>query len=250
MPLPFFSKIDVPCVTAMSLSNGVTEAVRMLWNGNEMNVVRHKAIGPYINFVTSTRSRHHGHIFLIIIVAEKSLHPAITPLGDVVRYSRYDDSCYPCHAWIITGIVPNYQVLSILSPEYPEKIDSLGGAIKAIEAGYMQKEISDSAYHYQMDVEKKENIIVGLNQFVIEDKAPTNLLKVNPEVGRIQQEKLEKVKSSRDNTIVNKTLKDLKDAAKGEENLMPIILDAVRNYATLGEIADVFRGVFGEYREA
>jgi len=134
--------------------------------------------------------------------------------------------------------------------EYIEKIDSLGGAIKAIEAGYMQKEISDSAYHYQMDVEKKENIIVGLNQFAIEDKAPTNLLKVNPEVGRIQQEKLEKVKSSRDNTIVNKTLKDLKDAAKGEENLMPIILDAVRNYATLGEIADVFRGVFGEYREA
>lgn len=134
--------------------------------------------------------------------------------------------------------------------EYIEKIDSLGGAIKAIEVGYMQKEISDSAYTYQMDVEKKENIIVGLNQFMIGEEPPPNLLRVNPEVGRLQQEKLRKVKKGRDNAKVNKTLKDIEGIARGEENLMPAMLEAVRNYATLGEIADVLRGVFGEYREA
>ena len=134
--------------------------------------------------------------------------------------------------------------------EYIEKIDALGGAIKAIEAAYMQKEIGDSAFRYQMDVEKKENIIVGLNQFIVEEEPLTNLLKVNPAVGRLQQEKLEKVKKQRDNNKVSKALKDMEGAAKGEENLIPIIVEAVRNYATLGEVADVLRGVFGEYREA
>ncbi|MFH1624553.1 MAG: methylmalonyl-CoA mutase family protein [Pseudomonadota bacterium] len=134
--------------------------------------------------------------------------------------------------------------------EYIEKIASLGGAIRAIELGYMQQEIGDSAYRYQMDVEKRENIIVGLNQFVIEEKPPTNLLKVNPEVGTVQKKRLERVKKERDNTRVSKTLKELESAAKGEENLVPIILQAVRSYATLGEISDVLRGVFGEYREA
>ena len=157
---------------------------------------------------------------------------------------------------IIDPLAGSYAIESLTdtieekASEYIEKIDSIGGAIKAIETGYMQNEIGDSAFSYQMDVEKKENIIVGLNQFIIEDEPPTNLLKVNPAVGRLQQEKLEKVKKDRDNTKVVKMLKNLEGAAKGEENLIPIIVEAVRNYATLGEIADVLRGVFGEYREA
>ena len=133
--------------------------------------------------------------------------------------------------------------------KYIEKIDSLGGAIKAIEAGYMQKEIGDSAFNYQMDVEKNDEIIVGLNQFIIEEEPPANLLRVNPAVGKLQQEKLDKLKKERDDSKVGETLKNLEAAAKSEENLMPIILDAVRNYATLGEIADTLRGVFGEFRE-
>jgi len=157
---------------------------------------------------------------------------------------------------IIDPLAGSYAIESLTdtieekASEYIEKIDSIGGAIKAIETGYMQNEIGDSAFSYQMDVEKKENIIVGLNQFIIEDEPPTNLLKVNPAVGRLQQEKLERVKKDRDNTKVVKMLKNLEGAAKGEENLIPIIVEAVRNYATLGEIADVLRGVFGEYREA
>lgn len=134
--------------------------------------------------------------------------------------------------------------------EYIEKIDALGGAIKAIEAGYIQKEIGDSAFQYQIDVEKEANIIVGLNKFQIEDQPPSNLLKVNPEVGRLQSEKLERVKKQRDGAKLQKTLKDLEDVAKGDGNLMPNIIEAVRNYATLGEITDILRGVFGEYREA
>jgi methylmalonyl-CoA mutase N-terminal domain/subunit len=85
---------------------------------------------------------------------------------------------------------------------------------------------------------------------MVEEEPLRNLLKVNPEVGRLQQEKLRKVKKGRDNAKVNKTLKDIECIARGEENLMPAMLEAVRNYATLGEIADVLRGVFGEYREA
>ncbi len=134
--------------------------------------------------------------------------------------------------------------------EYIEKIDSIGGAIKAIEAGYIQKEIGDSAFQYQIDVEKEANIIVGLNKFQIEEPPPTNLLKVNPEVGRLQCEKLERVKKQRDDAKLKKALKDLENVAKGDGNLMPNIMEAVRNYATLGEITDILRGVFGEYREA
>ncbi len=134
--------------------------------------------------------------------------------------------------------------------KYIEKIDFLGGAIKAIETAYMQKEIGDSAYDYQMSVEKKGSIIVGLNQFMMEEAPPSNLLRVNPQVGKLQQEKLEKVKKERDNTKVDKSLKELEGVAHGEDNLMPIIVEAVKNYATLGEIADTLRGVFGEYREA
>ncbi|MDY7030335.1 MAG: methylmalonyl-CoA mutase family protein [Thermodesulfobacteriota bacterium] len=134
--------------------------------------------------------------------------------------------------------------------EYIEKIDTLGGATKAIETGYMQKEISESAFHYQMDVEKKEEIIVSLNQFLIDEKPPTNLLRVNPKVGKLQQDKLAKVKKERDSSKVSNTLKNLEEAARGDDNMIPIILDAVKSYATLGEIADVLRGVFGEYQEA
>ncbi|MDY6853477.1 MAG: methylmalonyl-CoA mutase family protein [Thermodesulfobacteriota bacterium] len=133
--------------------------------------------------------------------------------------------------------------------EYIEKIDSLGGAIKAIEAGYIQKEIGDSAFQYQIDVEKEASIIVGLNKFHIEEQPPSNLLKVNQEVGRLQSEKLEKLKSQRDSAKLQKTLKDLESVAKGDGNLIPNILEAVRNYATLGEITDILRDVFGEYRE-
>jgi methylmalonyl-CoA mutase N-terminal domain/subunit len=131
---------------------------------------------------------------------------------------------------------------------YLRRIDDLGGAVRAIEQGYVQQEIQDSAYRYQMDVEKGERVVVGLNKFQIQEGAPKGLLRVDPIVGERQVEKLKSLKAKRDNAAVKAALTELEKAAKGSDNLMPPILEAVRRYATLGEVCDVLRGVFGEYR--
>ena len=132
---------------------------------------------------------------------------------------------------------------------YIEKIDAMGGAVKAIEAGYIQEEIGDSAYRYQKEIEAKKRIIVGVNQFQIEEEPLRDILRIQPEVERYQKEKLAQAKKSRDETRVREALSHLKKAAQGTENLVPPILEAVRVYATLGEISDVLREVFGEYKE-
>jgi len=133
--------------------------------------------------------------------------------------------------------------------DYIQKIDALGGMIKAIEQGFVQREIGNSAYTYQKEVESTQRIIVGLNQFTVEEPPPTNLLRVNPEVEKLQTKKIEKIKRERDHNQVHKLLKDLKKAAEGTDNLLPPTLEAVKAYATLGEIANTLREVFGEYRE-
>jgi methylmalonyl-CoA mutase, N-terminal domain len=132
---------------------------------------------------------------------------------------------------------------------YIERIDALGGAVEAISRGFQQKEIQDSAYGYQRAIEKDETIIVGVNKFTVEEGAPENLLRVKDEVEVNQKAALAKMKAQRDNVRVKAALAALADAAKGSENLMPYILEAVKTYATLGEIADVFREVFGTHRE-
>jgi methylmalonyl-CoA mutase N-terminal domain/subunit len=132
--------------------------------------------------------------------------------------------------------------------KYIDKIDELGGAAAAIEKGFIQREIQDSAYRYQREIEKEERVVVGVNKFQIEEKPPKDLLRVDPGVRISQMEGLEKLKSERDNTKVKGILGDLKKAAQGKDNLMPIILEAVKAYATLGEICDGLRDVFGEYQ--
>jgi methylmalonyl-CoA mutase, N-terminal domain len=133
--------------------------------------------------------------------------------------------------------------------EYIQKIEDMGGAIKAIESGYMQGEIADSAYQYQKEIETKKRIIVGINQFQIEEEPLRNILRIKPEMERYQKEKLSKVKHERNNAKVKETLATLKKAAIGTENLVPPILEAVKAYASLGEISDTLREVFGEHRE-
>ncbi|HUU41646.1 MAG TPA: methylmalonyl-CoA mutase family protein [Desulfatiglandales bacterium] len=133
------------------------------------------------------------------------------------------------------------------SQEYIDQIDKLGGAVSAIEKGFIQKEIQSSAYRYQKDIEKEERVVVGLNRFKTEKKSPTNLLRVDPAVRVSQVERLKKLKSERDNINVKKILNELKFVAQGNDNITPVILDAVRAYATLGEICDILREVFGEY---
>ena len=135
------------------------------------------------------------------------------------------------------------------SMEYIEKIEAMGGAIKAIESGYIQGEIGESAYQYQKEIETKKRIIVGLNQFQIEEKPLKDILRIKPELEQYQKEKLAGVKKERNNTKVKETLAVLKKAAQGTDNVVPPILEAVKVYATLGEISDTLREVFGEYRE-
>ncbi|NTW05322.1 MAG: methylmalonyl-CoA mutase family protein, partial [Peptococcaceae bacterium] len=131
--------------------------------------------------------------------------------------------------------------------KYIEEIDLMGGAVQAID--FMQKEIKDSAYRYQMDIESGSKVVVGVNKFITERKMPTGLLRVNPVVQEIQLEKLKKLKAGRDNHRVELVLSELKKAARGNDNLMEYFIDAVKNYATLGEICDVLRQEFGEYKQ-
>jgi len=132
---------------------------------------------------------------------------------------------------------------------YIERIDALGGAVEAISRGFQQKEIQDSAYAYQRAIEKDELVIVGVNKFTVEEGAPQGLLRVKEAVEINQKKALARVKAERDNDRVSATLAALEKAARGTDNLMPLILDAVKAYATLGEIANVMREVFGIHRE-
>ena len=132
--------------------------------------------------------------------------------------------------------------------EYIDKIDELGGAAEAIEKGFIQREIQDSAYRYQREIEKDERIVVGVNKFQVEEESPKDLLRVDPAVRLSQIEKLKRLKSERDNASVKDILNKLRKAAEGKDNLMPIIVDAVKAYGTLGEICDALRDVFGEYQ--
>jgi len=134
--------------------------------------------------------------------------------------------------------------------DYINQIDKLGGSPKAIEKGFIQREIQNSAYQYQKDIEDKKRIIVGVNQFRSEEEPMKDLLKVNPEIERRQVGKLDEVKKKRKEKEVQEKLQLLKEIASSEQNIMPYILDCVKSYATLGEICDQLRAVFGEYKES
>jgi len=134
--------------------------------------------------------------------------------------------------------------------EYIEKIDSMGGMITAIENGYVQSEINESAYKQQMKIEKGEMIIVGVNKFETnEHSVPENILKVNLELEEKQKQRLKRLRQKRNNQKVKECLEKIKKTAIEDGNLMYPIIEAVRNYATVGEISDALREVFGEYRE-
>jgi methylmalonyl-CoA mutase N-terminal domain/subunit len=131
--------------------------------------------------------------------------------------------------------------------EYIAKIDDMGGVIRAIDGGYIQREIQDASYRYQLQVEDKSQVIVGVNDFVVKENPPGGLLKVDPKIEKEQRKRLADLRKKRDNAAVKAALADLEKACRGKANVMPPILAAVRAYGTLGEIADVMRGVFGAY---
>ncbi|WP_027363701.1 acyl-CoA mutase large subunit family protein [Desulfotruncus alcoholivorax] len=131
--------------------------------------------------------------------------------------------------------------------DYIKKIDDIGGAPKAID--FMQKEIQKSAYRYQQDIESGKKTVIGVNKFQLDTDKPKDLLKVDPEVGKRQEAKLAKLRSERDNEKVRSVLNQIKQVAQTSENLMPYFIEAVKSYATLGEICGVLREVYGEYQQ-
>jgi methylmalonyl-CoA mutase N-terminal domain/subunit len=133
--------------------------------------------------------------------------------------------------------------------QYIEQIDALGGSVYAIERGFMQAEIEQAAYEYQHALEEKRAVVVGVNRFVSENEIRPELLHVDPELGKRQAAKLAEMRQRRDNERVQQTLSALERGAAGSENLLPLIIDAVEAYATLGEISDAMRHVFGEQHE-
>ena len=132
--------------------------------------------------------------------------------------------------------------------KYIERIDQLGGAVAAIEKGYIQREIVESAYRYQREIEKKERVIVGVNEFITEERTPIEILKIDPEIEKKLIERINSIRKMRNQLKVREALDKLRKAAEHDENLMPVILECVKQYATLGEICDTLREIYGEYK--
>lgn len=131
---------------------------------------------------------------------------------------------------------------------YLKKIDEMGGTLAAIEQGFIQKEIQESAYRFQKEIESGERVYVGVNKYIMDEPPPTNLLKVDMEVGRREAEKVKALRASRDQKKWKEALDKLREVTIGGENVMPAVIEAVKAKATVGEICDVWRQIFGEYR--
>ncbi|MFM2387507.1 MAG: hypothetical protein RL660_2264 [Bacteroidota bacterium] len=128
------------------------------------------------------------------------------------------------------------------------QIDAMGGAVSAIEQGFMQEQIAASSYKYTQAIERNEKIIVGVNKFVTEETTDTPVFKIDDSIRTLQSDKLTALRAKRDNAAASASLAKVVQAAKGTENLMPLVIEAVENYCTLGEISHALRGVFGEHR--
>jgi methylmalonyl-CoA mutase N-terminal domain/subunit len=133
--------------------------------------------------------------------------------------------------------------------DYITRIDAMGGMIRAIDSGYPQKEIADAAYRYQLMEDRGQKVTVGVNKYVMREDKPINYLRIDEAVETEQIERVGRFKASRDMAKVERRLKQLADACRNGRNVMPVLVDAVKDYASLGEISDVYREVFGLYRE-
>ncbi|MBE0569105.1 MAG: methylmalonyl-CoA mutase family protein [Deltaproteobacteria bacterium] len=178
--------------------------------------------------------------------SEDSVRTALRTQQVIAHESGVADTVDPLGgSWCVEALTSS---LETEAADTLRRIDRMGGAVAALEAGYVQKEIRDASYRRQMEVERKERIVVGVNEFVAEEKPPKGLLKANPRVGREQRGRLSALRKRRDAAAVRASLDDLASACRGKANVMGPILDAVRAYATLGEISDAMRSVFGVHR--
>ncbi len=133
---------------------------------------------------------------------------------------------------------------------YLQKIEAMGGMLRAIETGYVQREIQQAAYEYQKQVETAERVVVGVNRYESEESTKLSTLRIDPAIERAQVERLQKLRARRDGARIKAALNEIESTARSDANLMPPILEAVKAYATVGEISDILRKVFGEYQES
>ncbi|PLX83188.1 MAG: methylmalonyl-CoA mutase [Desulfuromonas sp.] len=183
----------------------------------------------------------------LALPTEDSVRIALRTQQVIAHESGAADSIDPlAGSYMVESLTDQIEAKAL---EYIQKIDDLGGATEAISRGFQQKEIQDSAFAYQKAIESEDQVIVGVNKFTVEEEPPKDLLKIKPEVEIAQKKAIAEVKGSRDQAAVQEKLAALKQASQGTDNLMPYILDAVKAYASLGEICDVMRDVFGEHQE-
>ncbi len=210
------------------------------------NIVR-VAIQALASVLGGTQSLHtNSRDEALALPAEDSVRIALRTQQIIAYESGVTETIDPLAGSYYIEYLTN--TIEQKAQEYIEKIDKLGGAPKAIEKGFMQQEIQNSAYDYQMAVESGRRIVVGVNKFQVEEEPVKGLLRVNPAVGKLQESRIKELKASRDNLAVEAALKELTDCAKTEKNLMPVIIKCVKAYCTLGEICNVLRDVFGEYK--
>ena len=210
------------------------------------NIVR-VAIQTLAAVLGGTQSLHtNSRDEALALPTEDSVRIALRTQQIVAHESGVADTIDPlAGSYFVESMTDRIQEIA---EDYIAKIDALGGAVKAIEQGYVQREIADSAYEYQKAIERGEQIVVGINKFTVKEPPQKGLLRVDASVEISQKEKLAKVREGRDNAQVAKTLEALCAAARTDENLMPLIIDCARAYATEGEICGELRKVFGEYR--
>jgi methylmalonyl-CoA mutase N-terminal domain/subunit len=166
-----------------------------------------------------------------IIAEETGAALTIDPLGGAYYVERLTDQ------------------MEAAALEYIRRIDGMGGMVRAIDEGFPQKEIADAAYRYQLMEDRGEKVVVGVNKYVMADERPINYLRIDDQVEREQIDRVGRFKASRDASRVERRLKQLAEACRGGSNVMPVLIDAVKDYVSLGEISDVYRQVFGLYRE-
>lgn len=195
-----------------------------------------------------TQSLHtNGFDEALALPTEEAARIALRTQQIIAHESGVPETVDPlAGSWMVEALTDEVEAKAW---EYIQRIDAMGGAVAAIEQGFMQDEIAGSSYAYQTAIENGKKVIVGVNKFTVQEPPMENLFTVDDSIRLQQIAKLNQLKSERDNTNVKTLLANIESAARGDENLMPRILEAVEAYATLGEIADVLRGVFGEYKQ-
>jgi methylmalonyl-CoA mutase N-terminal domain/subunit len=224
-----------------------TAGVSLTAQQPENNIVR-VAIQALAAILGGTQSLHTNSMDeALALPSEKAVTIALRTQQILAHESGVANTVDPLGGSFFVEAMTNR--MEAAAYEYFKKIEALGGVLPAIEAGFFQREIAESAYRYQREIDEHERIIVGVNDYIADEPITIPILQMDPQGERRQIARLQKLRLERDNERVTQTLEALRTAAQGSANLMPFILDAVRAYATLGEITGVLRSVFGVYRE-